>query len=192
MASPGRGGRWKEGRKGRSLSRPQRPPPAGRPSRPAPTCGARDLPEPPAARLTVVDPHRPRRRHNPRRPLQSAPLLRPAAARASGRRALAERDQSRRTASAHWGSRERAEAAANRQREASAAQLRGAMETGWAGPAASLAQLTAVAPGGAELRPRGAPGERRVEAAGSRGARECEGRWELICEPPSVELNSHF
>lgn len=64
------------------------------------------------------------------------------------------------------------------------------MEATWAGPAASLAQLTAVAPGGAELRPRGAPGERRVEAAGSRGARECEERWELICEPASVELLS--
>lgn len=54
-----REGGWKEGRKGRSLSRPQRPPPAGRPSRPAPTCGARDLPEPPAARPQSADPHRP-------------------------------------------------------------------------------------------------------------------------------------
>lgn len=50
-----RGGGWK----GRSLSRPQSPPPAGRPSRPAPTCGARDLPEPPAARPQSADPHRP-------------------------------------------------------------------------------------------------------------------------------------
>lgn len=64
------------------------------------------------------------------------------------------------------------------------------MEATWAGPAANLAQLTAVAPGGAELRPRGAPGERRVEAAGSRGARECGERWELICEPASVALLS--
>lgn len=54
-ASPGRGG----GREGRSLSRPQRPLLAGRPSRPAPTCGARDLPEPPAARPQTADPHRP-------------------------------------------------------------------------------------------------------------------------------------
>lgn len=103
-----------------------------------------------------------------------------------------ERDQSWRTAAAHWGSRERAEEAANRRREVRAAQLRGAMEAAWAGPAANPALLTAVAPGGAELRPRCAPGKWRVEVAGSRGARECEERWEVICEPASVELNSHF
>lgn len=138
------------------------------------TCPSR--PQPDHCRPTLTAPAPPQ----PTKALASSPLLRPAAARASGRRALVERDQSRRTAAAHWGSRERAEEAANQRREARAAQLRGAMEAAWAGPAASLERLTAVAPGGAELRPRGAPGKRRVEAAGSRGARECEERWELL------------
>lgn len=150
------------------------------------TCPSR--PQPDHSRPTLTAPAPPQ----PAKALASSRLLRPAAARASGRRALAERDQSRRTAAAHWGSRERAKEAANRRREARAAQLRGAMEAAWAGPVAGLARLTAVAPGGAELWPRGEPGERRVEAAGSWRARECEERWELVCEPASVELKSHF
>lgn len=187
---PGGGGGRREGKGAASPGRSARRPRGARraphlPVAPA-TCPSR--PQPDHCRPTLTAPAPPQ----PAKALASTRLLRPAAARASGRRALVERDQSRSTAAAHWGNRERAEEAANRRREARAAQLRGSMEAAWAGPAASLEQLTAVAPGGAELRPRGAPGKRRVEAAGSPGARECEERWELVCEPASVELNSHF
>lgn len=64
-------------------------------------------------------------------------------------------------AAAHWGSRERAEEAANRRRDARAAQLRGAMADAWAGPGASLEELTNVALAGLDAR--------RAAAAGSAG-----------------------
>lgn len=124
------------------------------------TCPSR--PQPDHRRPTLTAPAPPQ----PAKALASSRLLRPAAARASGGRALSARDQSRRTAAAHWGSRERAEEAANRRREARAAQLRGAMADAWAGPGASLVELTTVARAGL--------GARRVAAAGSAG-REVRG-----------------
>lgn len=153
-ASPGRG--WK----GRAQPlRAAGPSPAGRPSRPAPTCGARDLPAPPAARprrptLTAPAPRL------PAKALAGSPLLRLAAARASGGRASEERG--------HSG--ERAEEPANRQREGRAAQWGGATAATWAGPVARLAELTAVVRAG---RSEGCGrGERWERARGLTGARE--------------------
>lgn len=183
-ASPGKGGGGEEGKgaasPGRSARRPRGAPRAPHlPVAPA-TCPSR--PQPDHSRPTLTAPAPPQ----PAKALASSRLLRPAAARASGGRALPERGQSRRTAAAHWGSRERAAEAANRRREARAAQWRGAGAAAGAGPAASLEELTAAARAGpgarAGRRPRGVPGERRAGAAGSRRARESGERWERVCE----------
>lgn len=108
---------------GRSARRPRGAPRAPHlPVAPA-TCPSR--PQPDHSRPTLTAPAPPQ----PAKVLASSRLLRPAAARARGGRALSERDQSRRTAAAHWGSRERAEEAANRRRETRAAQLQGAWRT---------------------------------------------------------------
>lgn len=148
-ASPGRSARYSRGA-------PRAP---HLPVAPA-TCPSR--PQPDHRRPTLTAPAPPQ----PAKALASSRLLRPAAARTSGGRALSARDQSRRTATAHWGSRERAEEAANRRREARAAQLRGAMADAWAGPGASLEELTTVARAGL--------GARRAAAAWSAG-REVRG-----------------
>lgn len=141
---------------GRSARRPRGAPCAPHlPVAPA-TCPSR--PQPDHSRPTLTAPAPPK----PAKALASSRLRRLAAARASGGRALAESGQSRSTAAAHWGSQERAEEAANPRREARAAQLRVAVAAAWAGPSASLASLTAVAPGGAG----------RAEACGRKAHRE--------------------
>lgn len=152
---------------GRALAQAAAPAlqPAGRPSRPAPTCGARGLPKPPAARPKQRDPHRPTAAAPARPPTSPVGGTRQPR-RESGGRAFAARNQSSRAATHIGRTAERAVEATNRQREVRGAAARGpiARPHGRDQGAEAGAALTVAA--GAGL------GARRAAAAGSAGSGE--------------------